>query len=641
VSDTVDFNTRYKIEREVGQGGMAHVYLAHDIKHDRHVAIKVLRPDLSEGIGKDRFLREIKLVAGLNHPHILPVHDSGEANGSLYFVMPFMEGASLRVRLARDTRVPLDEAVALTRAVANALDYAHRRDIIHRDIKPDNILVHEGTAMVTDFGIGKVFNVPANETITKAGVLLGTPSYMSPEQIVGSPHIDGRSDLFSLGCVLYEMLAGERLFLGPNPEALIALRLTERNRETALPPNDFPPEVQRALKKVLAIKPGDRYGTGAAFIEALTMPATLSVGQVHTPSGPFSPPAAKSIAVLPFTNMSADTDNEYFSDGITEEIINALAQMPDLHVASRTSSFAFKNKTQDIAEVGARLRVAKILEGSVRKAGTKLRITAQLINAEDGYHVWSERYDREMDDVFAIQEEIASKIAHQLKVKFAARKSDQHALPATDNLEAYQLYLKGRYVWNQRDKPGLRQAAEYYERAIERDPDFAPAYAGLADTYLLMAAYRFTDRTEAHEKAKAAVEKALALDDEIAEAHASGTERCWPLRGASKRRFARSATPRSSIHCRTPSASRSRWCCSWPGSTTGRSSNFRRPCSWSPISPAPTRGSASSTRSSSATRRRLTPAGGRLNSIRTIRTSWPGLLNLTRSPAGATRRWRS
>jgi serine/threonine-protein kinase len=375
--------------------------------------------------------------------------------------------------------------------------------------------------MVTDFGIGKVFNVPANETITKAGVLLGTPSYMSPEQIVGSPHIDGRSDLFSLGCVLYEMLAGERLFLGPNPEALIALRLTERNRETALPPNDFPPEVQRALKKVLAIKPGDRYGTGAAFIEALTMPATLSVGQVHTPSGPFSPPAAKSIAVLPFTNMSADTDNEYFSDGITEEIINALAQMPDLHVASRTSSFAFMNKTQDIAEVGARLRVAKILEGSVRKAGTKLRITAQLINAEDGYHVWSERYDREMDDVFAIQEEIASKIAHQLKVKFAARKSDQHALPATDNLEAYQLYLKGRYVWNQRDKPGLRQAAEYYERAIERDPDFAPAYAGLADTYLLMAAYRFTDRTEAHEKAKAAVEKALALDDEIAEAHAS------------------------------------------------------------------------------------------------------------------------
>ncbi|MCZ6916013.1 MAG: protein kinase [Gemmatimonadetes bacterium] len=521
MTDTVDFSAQYKVEREIGQGGMAYVYLAHDIKHDRQVAIKVLRPDVGEGIGKDRFLREIKLAAGLTHPHILPVHDSGEADGRLYFVMPFVEGASLGTRLMREQRVPLDEALEITRAVASALDYAHRAGVIHRDIKPDNILVHEGTAVVADFGIGKALNTPGDDAITQTGALLGTPSYMSPEQILGSTDIDGRSDLFSLGCVLYEMLAGERLFVGPNLQALIALRLSQRDQETSLPPNDFPPEVQLALEKVLATKPGDRYGTGAAFVEALTKPSAVSVPQAFTPSEPIAPPAAKSIAVLPFANMSPDPENEYFSDGITEEIINALAQMPDLHVASRTSSFAFKNKMQDMAEIGARLRVANVLEGSVRKAGSKLRITAQLINAADGYHLWSERYDREMDDVFAIQEEIAAKIASELKVKFAASKSDRPVQPPTDNLEAYQLYLKGRYLWNQRDKAGLRQATEYYLRAIERDPNYAPAYAGLADTYLLMAAYHFMDGSEAHEKAKEAVERALALDEGMAEAHAS------------------------------------------------------------------------------------------------------------------------
>ena len=515
--DSSAFTDRYHIEREVGSGGMARVFLARDLKHDREVAIKVLRPELSSGIGKERFLREIKLAARLMHPHILPLFDSGEDDGALYFVMPYVKGASLRVRLVREGQLPLADALEITRDIAGALDYAHRQGIVHRDIKPENIMIHDGVAMVTDFGIGKALREAGAEVLTQAGVLLGTPAYMSPEQVAGETTLDGRSDIYSLGCVLYEMLTGRSPFTGQSIEAIIAKRLTEPAPPLDSTRETIPNDIRQAVHTALAKEPDDRFATGAEFADALApriVETTLSADGRAEPS-------ARSIAVLPFTNMSADPENEYFSDGITEEIINALTQLEGLHVAARTSSFAFKGKTPKIAEVGTTLKVATVLEGSVRKAGSRLRITAQLVNVADGYQMWSERYDREMDDVFAIQDEIATAIADRLKVTFAGTSDEPIVRPATENMEAYQLYLKGRYMWNKRTKDGLEQAVEFFNQAIERDAGYALAYSGLADAYLVIGSYRHMPRSEARRKAREAAEKAIELDETLAEAHTS------------------------------------------------------------------------------------------------------------------------
>ena len=517
MTEFLDFSDRYEIDREVGSGGMARVFLARDLKHDRDVAIKVLRPELSSGIGKERFLREIKLAARLTHPHILPLHDSGETDGVLYFVMPLVEGNSLRVRLAREGRLSLEDALQITRDVASALDFAHRHDIVHRDIKPENIMMHDGVAMVTDFGIGRALSTGGGDRLTQAGSLLGTPAYMSPEQIAGDAELDGRSDLYSLGCVLYEMLTGSPPFTGPSIEAIIAKRLTEPIPEFGSMSGNVPDDVNRAVHRALAKDPDDRFDTAADFAAALaaqTVEATMASEQPGRPS-------PQSIAVLPFTNMSADPDNEFFSDGITEEIINVLAQIKDLHVAARTSSFAFKGKTPDMGDVGAKLKVATVLEGSVRKAGSRIRVTAQLINVEDGYHLWSARYDRELEDVFAIQDEIATTIADCLKVTLSSEADQPLVKPATDDMDAYQLYLKGRYMWNKRSKDGLLAAVDYFSQAIERDSNYAPAYSGLADAYLVLGSYAHMPRVEARRRAREAAERAITLDETLAEAHTS------------------------------------------------------------------------------------------------------------------------
>ncbi len=515
--DTTAFSDRYTLEREVGSGGMARVFLGRDLKHDRQVAVKILRPELALGIGQERFLREIQLAARLSHPHILPLYDSGEDDGHLYFVMPYVEGASLRERMAREGRIPVEDALEIARAVAGALDYAHRQGIVHRDIKPENIMIHDGMAMVTDFGIGKALSAVGGDTLTHHGALLGTPAYMSPEQIAGQVDVDGRSDLYSLGCVLYEMLTADQVFTGPTVQAIIAKRLTEPSISKALAHEALPSAIEGILAKVMSADPADRHATGSELAAALASVAVTQPSLTASPSGEETT-GGKSIAVLPFANMSADPENEYFSDGITEEIINALTQLDDLHVAARSSSFLFREKGTDIAEVGAKLKVATVLEGSVRKSGNRVRITAQLINVADGYHLWSERYDREMDDVFAIQDEIASTIADRLKVTL----SDEPLVkPPTANLEAYQLYLKGRYLWNKRTQQGLEEAIDYFRRAIVQDAGYALAYAGLADVYLLMGSYRQLSGWDAHAKANEAAHKALALDDTVAEAHAS------------------------------------------------------------------------------------------------------------------------
>ena len=330
------------------------------------------------------------------------------------------------------------------------------------------------------------------------------------------------------------MLTGDQVFTGPTVQAIIAKRLTEPSISKALAHEALPSAIEGVLAKVMSADPGDRHATGSELSAALASVTVTPPGLTGSPSGGKTT-GGKSIAVLPFANMSADPENEYFSDGITEEIINALTQLDDLHVAARTSSFLFREKGTDIAEVGAKLNVATVLEGSVRKSGNRVRITAQLINVADGYHLWSERYDREMDDVFAIQDEIASTIADRLKVTLSGEADEPLVKPPTANLEAYQLYLKGRYLWNKRTQQGLEEAIDYFRRAIERDAGYALAYAGLADVYLLLGSYRHMTRDESHREAKDAVEKAIALDDGLAEPHASraqvlGLERDW--RGA-------------------------------------------------------------------------------------------------------------
>ncbi len=516
---------RYEVVRELGQGGMATVVLARDIRHDRHVAVKVLRPDVSAEIGAERFLREIKLAAGLTHPHILPVYDSGAADGLLFYVMPNMEGLSLRERLDREHQLPLEEALRITREVASALDYAHRHQVVHRDIKPENILLHEGSALVADFGIGKALTGSAG-SITKTGVAIGTPAYMSPEQASGESEVDGRSDLYSLGCVLYEMLTGEPPFTGPTAQSIIAKRFMSPIPHVRTT-RDVPQAVDDLVTKSLARTPVDRPAAAGALAEAIDR---LLRGGGTTPTG--SPAEAgragapqKSIAVLPLANMSADPENEYFSDGMTEEIINALAKVAGLQVASRSSCFAFKGKSVEVREVGEKLGVASVLEGSVRKVGNRIRITAQLIKVENGYHLWSETYDRQLEDVFAVQDEISRAIVDALKIRLAGD-AGQLAVPTT-NLEAYNNYLKGRFFFNRLTEPGLRKSLEFYQHVLLQDPGYARAYAGIADCWCSLAD-DWVAPDDAYPRAKAAAGRALQYGPNLAEAMTSlGKVLCW------------------------------------------------------------------------------------------------------------------
>jgi serine/threonine-protein kinase len=489
------------------------------LKHHRQVAVKVLRPELAAVVGPERFLREIEIAANLNHPHILPLFDSGEADEFLYYVMPYVEGESLRSRLNREKQLPVDDALQIAREVADALDYAHSQDVVHRDIKPENILLSRGHALVVDFGIGKALHAAGADQLTQTGVSIGTPAYMSPEQAAGQQGLDGRSDLYALGCVLYEMLAGEPLFSGPTAQAIIAKHISESVTSVLSRRSTVPAKVDDALRRVLAKIPADRFTTGARFAEALVAPAAGSSSRPTSKPSPISGAAEKSIAVLPFVNISADSENEYFSDGITEEIINALAQLPGLHVAARTSAFSFKGENIDLRIVGEKLNVATVLEGSVRKAGNRVRITAQLIDAADGYHLWSERYDRELDDIFAIQDEIASTIADHLKVTLAGGSDQALVKPPTDNLEAYELYLKGRFHLYQRVGASFRHAIECLERAVALDPDYAQAHAGMAETYATLGFYGLRRPNEVMPKAKEEAMRALALDDNLGVAH--------------------------------------------------------------------------------------------------------------------------
>ncbi|MFL5500622.1 MAG: protein kinase domain-containing protein [Gemmatimonadaceae bacterium] len=513
----------YTVDRELGRGGMATVYLAQDARHHRVVALKVLHPDLVASVGSDRFLREITVVARLNHPHILPLFDSGEIQGFLYYVMPHVDGESLRDRLEREQHLPVAEAIRHAMALAAALGYAHRQGIIHRDIKPENIMLYEGEALVMDFGIAKS-TLRTSSGSTSGGLLIGTPAYVSPEQAAFSSDADGRSDQYSLAVVLYEMLAGERPFAAHSASEAFAKRF-----KAAPPPirqfrEDAPESVETALTRAMDPDPDERYPDMASFAQALQWPSAGLDFEAAVPNSAVS--SAKSVAVLPFLNMSTDPDNEYFTDGIAEEIINALTRIQSLRVASRTSAFVFKGKTVDIRDIGRRLRVSTVLEGSVRRAGNKLRVTAQLVNVADGYHLWSERYDREMEDVFAIQDDISEAIAKALRVILTEGEKAAIEMPRTVSVQAYDFYLRGRQFFHQHRRKSLEYAVEMYEKAIEIDPDYALAYAEIAIASSLL--YTWFDSRELNLlQADITSRKALDLAPQLAEAHLARGLALW------------------------------------------------------------------------------------------------------------------
>ena len=502
----------YAIERQLGAGGMATVWLARDLRHERAVAIKVLRDDLAESLGRKRFVREIRLAAGLNHPHILPLYDSGEAEGFLFFVMPVMQGQTLRSRLAEEGRLPVEIAVRIASEVADALDYAHRHDVVHRDIKPENILLHEGHAIVADFGIGKALAVAAIEPamFTQVGVTVGTPAYMSPEQAAGE-EVDGRSDLFALGCVLYEMLTGDVAFSGATAQATIAKRFFHTPPAVSETRSEVSTSLCDAVARLLAKAPDDRYTSGAHLIE-----------QLRTPSG--APPlharpltsnatvetviAPNSIAVLPFVNMSADAENEFFSDGLTEELLTDLSRVQSLRVTSRNSSMSYKGTTKSVREIGRELGVRHVLTGSVRRAGNALRITAQLVEVRNDAQLWAEKYSGTMDDVFDLQERVSRAIVDALNVTLSPEESDRLSDRPIADARAFELFLLARQELRQYN---VERAMPHLERAIAIEGE-VPALRALRAQALLMRVRSGIDRSEAIMSAVDAAARALIAD---------------------------------------------------------------------------------------------------------------------------------
>ena len=509
---------RYVIERPIGQGGMATVYLAREPKHSRGVAVKVLHPDLSRSLGTERFLREIRIAAGLSHPHIVPLIDSGEADGRLFYVSVYVPGGSLRDRLNREHTLPLGDALRVASEIGSALESAHRNGYVHRDVKPENILLSEGHALLTDYGVALICCGEGSQAITDVGLALGTPEYMSPEQASGERDLGVPSDVYSLACVIFEMLTGEPPFRGSNPRATMAMHVTKTPPSSRTSRPELPVALDRVLTKALAKAPEERYSSVAELLTALEASALPRLSAARA--------APRTIAVLPFINASSDPENEYLSDGITDELIVALAKVEGLRISSRTSVFALKGKSQDVRAIGALLGASVVLEGTVRKAGERLRITAQLTSTDDGQLLWSQRYDRTLEDVFAIQDEIANTIVSTLRATTFASLETPVARRHTENVRAHSLYLRGRHAWNKRTQEGVFEAIDFFEQAIAEDAEYALAYTGLADSFALLLDYRAVPVQEWHERAKHHARKALALDESLAEAH---TSLAWSL----------------------------------------------------------------------------------------------------------------
>lgn len=510
---------RYEILGVLGSGGMAEVYRARDSKLGRDVAIKVI----SEQLARDpdflrRFEREARAVAALSHPNILSIHDFGREGDASYAVTELLEGETLRELLdvgALERTTAVDYALQ----IASGLGAAHEQKIIHRDLKPENIFVtRDGRIKILDFGVAKVATHEADVdsgalTLTRAtspGTVMGTVGYMSPEQ-VRAEDADHRSDIFSFGCVLYEMLTGRRAF-----QAETAVETMHAILKEEPPKSSIVPSLRSIVARCLDKRPDKRFESASDL--ALALQRTRDSGGAVVPNVT-EPGLAPSIAVLPFANMSSDPEQDYFCEGIAEDIINALTHIEGLQVAARASAFQFGGKAHDVGRIGEALNVSTVLEGSVRTAGKRIRLTAQLVNVADGYQLWSERYDREIEDIFAIQDEISESIVGALKIKLVGG-SDKKSQRHSSDIEAYQAYLKGQHNWYKRERDSLLKAAHFFEQAVEKDPSYVLALVAAGDAYTGLGIYGYPPE-EAATKSKAALTKALAIDDGLAEAHAA------------------------------------------------------------------------------------------------------------------------
>ncbi len=515
----------YEILSQLGAGGMGEVYRARDSRLERDVAIKVLPAHLAKDPeALARFEREAKAVAALSHPNILAIHDFGHDQGLSYAVTELLEGETIRGRLA-ESPIPWRKAVEIGVAVAEGLSAAHAKNIIHRDLKPENIfLTSDARVKILDFGlarVGAVFsNTPATaDAVTQPGTIMGTVDYMSPEQVRGSV-AEATSDIFSLGAVLYEMICGQKAFSrGSAPETMSAI-LHEEPRQITRSGKSIPLELERVIHHCLEKNPQERFQSARDFAFALKATLTES-GISRAAAAPRARKSIDSLAVLPFANAGGDSNLDYLSDGITENLINNLSQLPKLRVVPRSIAFRYKGRDIDPQMVGRELGVRALLTGRVALRGDMLNIQTELVNVDEQSQLWGQQYNRKLSDIFAVQEEISSEICEKLRVRLSGEQKKRLAKRSTENTEAYQLYLKGRYYWNRRAPDRVQKGIEYFQQAIDKDPTFAPAYAGLADSYGTLSMYGALPPRQSFPRQKAAAARALELDDKLAEAYAS------------------------------------------------------------------------------------------------------------------------
>ncbi|HEX3234133.1 MAG TPA: protein kinase [Gemmatimonadales bacterium] len=540
---------RYRIERELGRGGMATVYLAQDLKHERPVALKVLHPELAATLGPERFLREVRTTARLQHPHILPVLDSGEAAGQLWYTMPYVRGESLRDRLRREAQLPLHDAMELARQTALALDYAHREGVIHRDFKPENILLSEGQALVADFGVAKALAAGSESRLTETGMAVGTPAYMSPEQAGGGP-VDGRSDIYALGCVLYEMLTGEPPFTGPTPQAILAKRVLEPVPHVRTLRESVPEPLEQAVTRALAKAPADRFANAAEFAQALQPTAAVTAATPAARAGRRMPVPAmalavglliglgvlfawrrshggveetggvKVLAVLPFENLGDSTD-AYFADGVTDAIRGKLTSLPGLEVIASNSSGQYRRTSKSPQQIARELGVDYLLVGKVRwekrvDSTSRVQVSPELIQGSSAAAKWQEPFEAPLTDVFQVQADVAARVAEALGLALGASQRERLAERPTENLAAYDAFLKGEEAISG-DLAAQRRAVDYYERAVALDSTFALAWAQLSRARGQM--YWVAPTAAGAAAMRRAAERALALAPKLPEGY--------------------------------------------------------------------------------------------------------------------------